>query len=92
MDKYLLRISSLYPFVNNELAISRRTTNWETWNSTRAALRLTFGRMPRLSKIGLRVSRLGGAYQFCYGRWAWALHIKGQADHELSGPDPGPIE
>ena len=30
VDKYLLRIFRLYPFVHNELAISGRTTDWET--------------------------------------------------------------
>ena len=38
VDKYLLCISLLYPFVHNELAISKRTTGWETWNDRRAGL------------------------------------------------------
>ena len=44
MDKYLLRISRLYPFVHNELSINERTASWETWNSRRAALKLLSGR------------------------------------------------
>ena len=46
VDKYLLRISCLYPFVHNELALSGGTTGWGTWNSRRAALRLASGRTP----------------------------------------------
>ena len=64
VDKYLLRISCLYPFVHNELAISGRTIGWETWNHRRAALRLDFGRTPRLSQTGLWIFHVGSAYQF----------------------------
>ena len=49
MDKYFLRISDLYSFVQIELAITIRMASWGTWNSRRAALRLVFGRIPGLS-------------------------------------------
>ena len=49
VDRYLLRISRLYPFIHSELAISKRTVGWGTWNSRRAALKLTSGRILRLS-------------------------------------------
>ena len=64
VDKYILRIFRLYPFVHNELSINGRTIGWETWNSRRTALRLTFGRTPSLSHTSLRISHLGSAYQF----------------------------
>ena len=64
VDKYLLRVSHLCPFVYNELAISGRTGGWETWNSRQAALRLTSRRTTRLSQMSLRISRLDSAYQF----------------------------
>ena len=63
-DKYLLRTSRLYPFINSELAISGRVAGWWTWNSRRAALRLTSRRILRLSHMGILISRLGSAYQF----------------------------
>ena len=64
VDKYILRVSRLNPFVHNERAISERMASWGTLNSRRAALRLAFGRTPRLSQTGLRTSRLGSAYKF----------------------------
>ena len=64
VDKYILRISRLYPFVHNELAINGRTADWETWNSRQTAQRLTSGRTPSFSHTGLRISHLGSAYQF----------------------------
>ena len=33
VDKYILRVLRLYPFVHNELSISRKTVDWGTWNS-----------------------------------------------------------
>ena len=46
VDKYLLRISCLYPFIHIDLAISRGMAGW---NSRRVALRLASGRTQRLS-------------------------------------------
>ena len=64
VDKYLLCISLLYSFIHNELAINGRTTDWETLNYRRAALKLAFGRTPRLSQTDLWICRPGSAYQF----------------------------
>ena len=75
MDKYLLRVSRLYPFVHNKLAMSG--IDWGTWNFRRAALRLAFRRTPQLSQTGLRICCLGSAYQFYYDRWAWADSHRG---------------
>ena len=69
MDKNLLHISLLYPFIHHKLAKSGRMTDLGTWNSRRAVMRLASRRTPRLSQTGLWISRLGSAYQFEYDRW-----------------------
>ena len=91
-DKYFSHISLFYPFVHNELAISERTANGRTWNSRRASLRLTFGRILRLSQTSIRISHLGSAYQFYMEGGLGLLHIVGQENHGLGRSGPVPIE
>ena len=64
VDKYLLRVFRLYPFIHNKLAMSGKTVGWGTWNFRLGALRLASGRTPRLSHTSLQISYLGSAYQF----------------------------
>ena len=45
-NKYPLRISSLYLFINNELAIYKRMADWGTKNSRQAALNMALERHP----------------------------------------------
>ena len=77
VNKYLLRVSRLYPFVHNKLAMCGKTIGWGTWNFRRVALRLASRRTPQLSQTGLRISCLGSAYQFYYDRWAWTASHRG---------------
>ena len=64
MDKYSLRISRLYLFINNELAIYEMMANWGTKNSRWDTSNLAFGETSRLSQTGPRISGLGSVYQF----------------------------
>ena len=63
-NKFPLHIFHLYLFINNKPAISRRTVGWGTLNSRWVRLEADLWRTPRLSQTGLRISRLGSAYQF----------------------------
>ena len=64
VDKNLLHIYLLYPFIHNELAKRGRTAKLGTWNFRLAAMRLASRRTPRLSQTGLWISHIASAYQF----------------------------
>ena len=55
VNKYPLRISRLYLFINNELTIYERMAGWGTKNSRLATLSLTFGETTLLLQTSFRI-------------------------------------